>query len=137
VAIASRHGLSAADRAACRALVRALPRTLAGELRRSVDPDDALGAAWGDPAYVLRCGVSMPSSFDRFSTCEVANGVGWFAPPSQAGDQAVDVSLTTVGWSPAVSILVPAAGRPEGVAAAIAALAAPVKRHLRKVKDCG
>ncbi|MBA3783545.1 MAG: DUF3515 family protein, partial [Nocardioides sp.] len=61
VTIESRD-VSAADAATCRELLDDVPDTLAGELRRPVDPDDALGAAWGDPALVLECGTEMPAS---------------------------------------------------------------------------
>jgi hypothetical protein len=129
--------LSGPDRAACAALVDALPKTLADELRRPIDPDNAPGAAWGDPAYVLTCGVSKPSSFTDISTCDIANGVAWFADPDEAAHSAADVTITVVDRAPAVSLVVPGRYRPEGVAAALVELARPIKRTLTKIDACG
>ncbi|MFN8194734.1 MAG: DUF3515 domain-containing protein [Nocardioidaceae bacterium] len=120
----------------CRALLDALPDTVFHELRRSVDPEDALGAAWGDPAITLTCGGDMPSGFDRFSTCEVADGVGWYADEDEATDQSLDATLTTVGYEPVVSVRLPATYRPEGIASTMVALAPAIKRHLRLVEPC-
>ena len=75
--------LSDADRAACEALVADLPDTLAGLDRRDVEPADALGAAWGDPAYVLTCGVPEPGGYEPTAECNVIDGVGWYVPDDQ------------------------------------------------------
>ena len=63
--------LSESDAVACRALVDALPDTLAGLKRVDVAGDSAYGAAWGDPAIVLTCGVGQPADFTDGSTCIV------------------------------------------------------------------
>ncbi len=129
--------LSGSDLAACTAFVDALPATLAGEERREVEPPDALGAAYGDPAIVVTCGVDPPDGFDRLtSSCEVANGVGWYVPPEQFDDQSADVTLTTPGFRPVVQVDVPGSYRPDSPAAAIAELAAGVDEHLRLVENC-
>jgi hypothetical protein len=125
-----------AQAARCRALIDALPDTVAHQLRRPVDPEDAYGAAWGDPAITLTCGGAMPSGFDRFAACEVANGVGWYADEELASDQSLDATLTTVGYVPIVSVHVPATYRPAGIASTMVALAPAVKQHLRLVKPC-
>jgi hypothetical protein len=128
-----------ADRAEaerCRALIEALPDTVAHQLRRPVDPDDAYGAAWGDPAITLTCGGEMPPGFDRFAACEVANGVGWYADEDLAADQSLDATLATVGYVPIVTVHLPATYRPEGVAATMVELAPAVEQHLRLVKPC-
>ena len=65
--------LSAADASACRDLVAALPDELAGQERVDVTGDTEYGAAWGDPAIVLTCGVGRPDDFTDISTC--ASGV--------------------------------------------------------------
>ena len=65
--------LPADQQAACEGLVADLPDRLIGEDAREVSPDGALGAAWGDPALVLSCGVgeltvqlmSMPRTSPR------------------------------------------------------------------------
>ncbi|GAB3769552.1 hypothetical protein GCM10027600_24570 [Nocardioides ginsengisegetis] len=128
--------LGADDAAACDRLVAALPDTLAEQDRRTVTPADAPGAAWGDPAITLTCGVDVPKGFDEFSSCEVANGVGWYVDPATIDDQSADVTLTAVGYRPIVRVEVPADYRPSGSAAVIAELAGPVRRSLELVKPC-
>ena len=74
---------SRADARACAALLNALPRRVADQTKRRVDDGSGYAAAWGDPAIELRCGVPRPTGLDRFASCQVANGVGWFIPESQ------------------------------------------------------
>ena len=126
--------LSGADAKACAKLVDALPSAVSDELRRPVEPEDAYGAAWGDPAIVLRCGVPMPDGFDRFATCQVANGVGWFLPESQIEDQGADVVLTTIGFEQNVELKLPARYRPP--AAALVDVADAVKQSIREIEPC-
>ena len=129
--------LDEADRAACAAFVADLPGSLAAEMPREIDPVDALGAAYGDPAIVVRCGVPVPTDFDQASSaCEVAEGVGWYVSPADFNDQDADVTLTAAGCRPVVEVLVPGDYRPEGPAAAIAQLAAAVDEHLTLVENC-
>jgi uncharacterized protein DUF3515 len=127
---------SGGDRAACTAFLAALPQRLAGQERRPVTPDDAPVAAWGDPAITVTCGVGPPAGFDRFSACQVADGVGWFVPPAQVDDQDADATLTAAGYRPRVALHLPADYRPEGAAAAVTGLSGPVKRHLERVRRC-
>jgi hypothetical protein len=126
--------LSGGDAAACRDLVQALPDSVSDQQRRSVDPDDAFGAAWGDPAIVLRCGVPKPEGFDEFATCQEANGVGWFVPEEQIEDQQADVVMTTIGFEQNVEVTVPATYRPP--AAAMVDLAEAIKSTIRQVSPC-
>ncbi|HEU4811548.1 MAG TPA: DUF3515 domain-containing protein [Nocardioides sp.] len=128
--------VSDADRATCAAFLDDLPHTLAGQERRDVTPSDALGAAWGDPAITLTCGVSLPADFDRFATCEEADGVGWFVPVAESSDQSSDVTLTAAGYRPIVRVQLPASYRPEGAATVISQLAQPVKDGLELVDRC-
>ena len=68
-------GLAAHDTGICRAVTRALPASLAeGVERRRTDPDDGTTAAWGDPAVVLRCGVTEGSPRDDLYEFD---GVEW------------------------------------------------------------
>ena len=127
--------VSAADRKACEAFLDALPQKLAGEDSRSVTPADALGAAWGDPAFTLTCGVGVPAGFDRLSSCTQVNGVGWFVPQDEA-EGGRDATFTAVGFRPRVALRVPADHQPEGGAAALAQLAGPVRKQLRLVNRC-
>jgi len=121
---------------ACRDFVAALPDELADESAREVAPDDALGAAYGDPAIVVTCGATIPPEFDKTQSCEVSNGVGWYVPSDVFDDQGADVTMTAVGYDPVVQLHVPGRYRPDGPAAAIAQLAADVKEHLTLVEDC-
>lgn len=123
--------------AACEAFVADLPESLADEASRDVEPPDALGAAFGDPAIVVRCGVAVPADFDEaVSSCEVANGVGWYVAPEEFDDQEADVTLTAAGYRPVVSVTVPGGYRPDGPAAAIAQVAASVDAHLTLIENC-
>jgi hypothetical protein len=126
----------ARDRAVCARILAALPDSLAGEPRRSVAPRGALGAAWGDPAMVLTCGVDRPAEFDEFATCIEANGVDWFVPAEQVEDDSLDVTFSTAGYRPVVQLSVPAEYRPEGGAAALAELAKPLRKRLKNVQPC-
>jgi hypothetical protein len=128
--------VSDADRATCEAFLEELPARLAGQDRRDVTPADALGAAWGDPAITLTCGVSLPDDFDRFATCEEADGVGWFVPVAESSDQSSDVTLTAAGYRPIVRVELPASYRPEGAATVISQLAQPVRDGLELVNRC-
>ena len=128
--------LSAADAQACRDFVADLPATLGGEDQVETTGDTAYGAAWGDPAIVLTCGVGVPDEFNQGSACLLVSKVGWFVPPEQEADQDADVLLTAVGYSPRISLLVPADDRGSTSAAALADLAGPVKRGLDLTNDC-
>jgi hypothetical protein len=121
---------------ACRALLDDLPDTLAGERSRPVTPSDALGAAWGDPAITLTCGVTVPDDFDQFAFCQETNGVGWYIPDAALEDESLDVTFTTVGYRPIVQVHLPSDYRPDGAAAVTAELADAVKAHLELVKPC-
>jgi len=124
------------DRRTCQELLDSLPDTLASQPQRDVEPADALGAAWGDPAITLTCGVALPAEYDEFSSCEEANGVGWFLPPEQIEDQGLDVTFTAVGYRPLVQVRVPSSYRPEGPASVIVELGPVVQDQLELVQDC-
>ena len=128
--------LSRTDAEACTALVEALPDTLGGELRRSVDPEDAPGAAWGDPAYVLTCGVARPDEWAPDSECSDIGGVGWFVPLDELEDQRVDLTATALTHTPYVSLVVPSRYRSEGLDLALSELAPHLKQHLEAGEPC-
>jgi hypothetical protein len=128
--------LDADDRAACEAFVDALPATLNDEEPVETEPKDPLGAAYGDPAITVLCGVDIPDGFDETSACDEADKVGWYAPPEQYDDQSADVTIFAVSHRPVVELRLPSDYRPAGLAAALAELAAPVKRHLELVQRC-
>jgi len=128
--------LSAADRAACESLVADLPDTLAGLDRREVEPADALGAAWGDPAYVLTCGVPEPDDYEPTAECNVIDGVGWYVTDDQLSDQSEDATPIALSLRPYVEVLVPADYRTEGIDRALAELAPALKEHLDEGLSC-
>ena len=130
------HDLSAADRATCEALVDDLPDTLAGELRRSVDPDGGPGAAWGDPAYVLTCGVPEPAGYEAAAECSDIKGVGWYVTDDQLSDLAVDATPIALTRTPYVELLVPSRYRTAGIDRALAELAPVLKKHLAEGLSC-
>jgi Protein of unknown function (DUF3515) len=130
--------MSAADAAACRKLVDDLPDRVAGEKARDLSGDTQLGAAWGDPAIVLTCGVPQPSDFTDTSTCIETAGVGWYVPDDVllSGDQSRDVTMTAVGYRPRVQVFLPGEYRPDGFPNAGAAIGAVVDRDLKLVQPC-
>ncbi len=128
--------LSAADSATCAELVDDLPETLAGQPRRAVDPDNALGAAWGDPAYVLTCGVSRPGSYDRNATCNDFGGVGWFVSDEQLSDLGVVAEATALTHTPFVELQVPPRYRTKGIDKALSELGPIIDRHLTSEAGC-
>ncbi|MFB9314110.1 DUF3515 domain-containing protein [Nocardioides plantarum] len=137
------YDLSATDRAACQAFVDDLPDSLADQDRVDVRPDDALGAAYGDPAIVVTCGVPVPDGFDQTSRCDEVNGIGWYIPDGSDNDRSVDLRLAAAGFRPVVEVVVPADLRPSArnlgddtTAAVLATLAPIVGKHLRQEQRC-
>ena len=125
--------LDGTEAAACAGLVRALPDRLADQERRG--PDVTHGAAWGDPAIVLRCGVAEPAGFDELSTCQVVNDVAWYIPEEQVTGEPVDILMTTVGRRPNVELALPEEYFPP--AAAMAQLSDALLEHSTEVEPCG
>ena len=125
----------------CAALLEALPDTVADDLSsRDVSPSDALAAAWGDPAVVLRCGVPRPAAMVRTSACFEVNGVGWLATQDGrevTGDAPVDGTLTftTIGRAAYVEVTVPAMDdhQPADV---LPALAGPIDQTIPDLHPC-
>ena len=81
------YDLSPDEQAACEAFVADLPDVLAEQGRVEVEPDDALGAGYGDPAITVTCGVPVPGGFDQTSRCDEVNGVGWYVPDGSDDDR--------------------------------------------------
>jgi hypothetical protein len=125
--------VSAADRKACTALVKDLPHRVSERPRRETKGGD-LGAAWGDPAIVLTCGVGTPDGYGPTSSCQRANGVDWFVPEDQISDQGKDVVMTTIGRKPRIEVDVPSDYRPP--LATMVDLADAIKKHTRDVTPC-
>jgi hypothetical protein len=123
-----------AAREPCEELLGLVPYELAGQRPRETDPEGVLGAAWGEPAIVLRCGVEMPEEFDRFSSCNEINGVGWFATDEELEDTDDDLTVTTIGWEPVVEVEIPADHRPPHDV--LVELAGPIKQALSLDQPC-
>jgi hypothetical protein len=128
-------GVTAAGRAACPALLDALPERVSEQSRRPT-AGSRFAAAYGDPPIVIRCGVGKPAGFDRFSTCNRANGIDWFVADLEdvVADQSLDVRMTTIGRSPAIEVELPAAYRPP--VTAMVDLEKTVKQHTRRTGGC-
>jgi hypothetical protein len=105
---------------ACARLTALLPHDLLRQHRRETDPTSPALAAWGDPAIVLRCGVTPPGP--TTAQCIAVDGVDWVARAIDGG-----YDFTTYGRTPAVQVLVPKHYAPEtfaltGLAAAVSAI---------------
>ena len=120
--------LSAADASTCRDFVGALPEALGGHEPVEATGDTAYGAAWGDPAIVLTCGVGAVDLTD-VPPCTVVNGVGWVV---QEGDGRT--VLTADGYRPRVRLVVP--DDYEQPAGLVTGLAPLVKKYLRLEDRC-
>ena len=62
----------------CARLHRQLPDDLDGHDRRDTSPASRRTAAWGDPALVLRCGVTRPPGLTATSEVLEVDEVEWF-----------------------------------------------------------
>jgi len=83
------------------------PASVSGRETVVTDPVDPSVHAWGDPAIVARCGVATPGP--TTDECLTVNGVDWVATPLSDGTRFV-----TYGRDPALEVLVPKSGVPEG-----------------------
>ena len=125
--------LTGADARACSALLDAVPGRVGGHDRREVE-GRGYGAAWGDPAIELRCGVGRPAGFDKFATCQSVNGVDWYIPQSQMTGEPADILMTTVGRAQNVEVHLPEDYWPP--AATMVDLAAAIKRTIPLRDPC-
>jgi hypothetical protein len=125
-----------ADRAACAALAERLPHEVGDLDPVAFTPRDAEGGAWGDPPITLTCGVGVPHGFGPASSCITVDGVDWFAPDEETGDNGADLTLTTVTLKPRVALHVPATYRGSTLAAVLVDLAAPLKDALTVGTRC-
>jgi hypothetical protein len=107
---------------------------VADQTKRQVEAGGGYAAAWGDPAIELRCGVPRPKGLDRFASCQVANGVGWFIPESEQTGHPADITMTTVGRAQVVEVQVPATYFPP--VNAMVDLAPALKRTIPQVRPC-
>jgi hypothetical protein len=124
------------EQAACRALLDALPRRVADQPAREVQPKGGWGAAWGDPPIVLTCGVPAPHGFGRASSCTTVNGVDWYIPEDElkAGGAPSDLTMTTVNRAAGVQVRMPADYWPP--ATTLADLSSAVRAALPRTGHC-
>ena len=128
--------LSAGDRAACTDLLDTLPDTLFGQRREPVTPNDAPGAAWGDPAVVLTCGVDRPEEYDETAPCIEVRKVGWFVPADELEDVGSEAVATVLTHTPYVELRVPPHYRTIGVDKALHDLAPAIREALAEDRPC-
>lgn len=105
-----------------------LPKTVLDEPSRPARPG-VRGAAWGDPAITLRCGVTKPPTLNPASQCFSVNGVGWFAEEGQGG-----FLFTTIGRPVFVELAVPGDYAPE--ANALVDVASTIDAHVPSERPC-
>jgi hypothetical protein len=124
------------DATACRRLVDDLPGSVADQKQRDTDPADALAAAWGDPAIVLRCGVPAPR-LSATASCLTVDGVDWYLPDEEVaapGQEQGTVTITSIGREQTVAIELPGDYWPP--ATALADLSPVVKKDIAATGRC-
>ncbi|GAB6983861.1 DUF3515 domain-containing protein [Nocardioides pyridinolyticus] len=121
--------LTDAEAQACRALVADLPDTVLGEESVEVEGDTAYGAAWGDPAIVLTCGVGAVD-ITQAPPCTTVDGVGWVVPEEGADE----TTFVADGYRPRVQVVVPDDYAPE--VDALTELTALVEAHTELEDEC-
>ncbi|SNX64282.1 uncharacterized protein DUF3515 [Streptomyces sp. TLI_55] len=110
----------------CEDLDRELPSKVDGQDRRDPEPASELTAGWGDPAIILRCGVTKPAKMtDPEADGAEVNGVGWLL--EKQGDGAF--RFTTTLRTAYVEVTIPKNRTADG-AAALVDLAAPIKKAI-------
>jgi hypothetical protein len=106
---------SAKAAALCRSLHKALPGTVEGLSRRTVEPESGFTAGWGDPTVALRCGVPLPAiltpnnpGYDPTADTADVDGVSWLVQQLTDGYR-----FTTTGRQANVELTVPGKYAPE------------------------
>lgn len=115
-------------RALCDELLSDLPSEVAGGERRDVTPYGA-GAAWGDPPVTLRCGTTDAEGMNPAMSCEVVEGVGWYAEKLERGYR-----FTTIGRQAYVEVIVP--DEQSQASAALVDLARAVSDAVPETRPC-
>jgi hypothetical protein len=108
----------------CARLADALPDELDGRERRDTQPGSPRTAAWGDPALVLRCGVSRPPGLTG-SEVVVVDGVGWVLAETDAA-----YVFTTSDLATYVQVRVPRSTPRTAATAPLVDLAGPIAGSL-------
>lgn len=85
---------------ACLAVMGAMPTVLAGQSRRTLVAAMPAVLAWGDPPFVVRCGLPTPAELTCSASLQVVDGVAWlqFSEIGQttylAADRSVRIAVT-------------------------------------------
>ena len=108
--------------AGCHRLAAALPDEVGGGERRDTAPESRRTAAWGDPAVVLRCGVSRPAALVPTAQLLEVNGVDWVL-----AERPSHYVFTTAGRRAYVEVRVPAAIPREAATGPLVDVAAAVR----------
>ena len=111
----------------CKALYADGAQRVAGQKQVLVKGQKA--TAWGDPAIILRCGVTAPDDLEPTSRCDLVAGVGWFTEEIADG-----YLFTTIGRRFFISLEVPGSYDPP--ADALVDVAPSVIKHDPIVKPC-
>lgn len=96
-----------ATAASCAAAGRLWPATVANQKSVETSSSSATVHAWGDPAIIVRCGVTSPGPS---TDCVQADGIDWVSQSLSDGTR-----LTTYGRAPAIEVLVPHNYDPPGL----------------------
>ena len=119
----------------CDELLDDLPDTVADQERRPVSPAGAAGAAWGDPAIVLTCGVGEPEGYVPEGPCTVVDDVDWYIPEEQLlASGSADLTMTTLFRPVNVEVFLPSEHWPP--ATALADLSQVVAAHTKPTTRC-
>ena len=124
---------------ACRTIMASLPKTL-NHRSRVTSTGSPFGAAWGDPAIVLRCGVPEPTGFttNSYANCLTVNGIDWYLAGDSGDGASTDhpITVTTVYRSPAIEVTVPAGYGTQGPSTAMALLTSVIQTNTKASKRC-
>lgn len=132
------YSTSAAVTKTCQAIIKDLPTEVFHE-QRVKSTGSPLGAAWGDPAIVMRCGVPTPSAFNAYSSCHTVDGIDWFLegqPPAQGDSSDELLTVTTVYRNAAIELVVPASYGTQAVGTSMAQFSDVIKKHTTASKHC-
>jgi len=130
--------------APCQAIMSALPATL-NKQPRVRSTGSPFGAAWGNPAIVLRCGVPVPAGFlaenspqGNLSSCLTVNGIDWYlnGDPANGATAGQTLTVTTLYRNPAIEVTVPGTYGTQGPSTAMALLTSVIRAHTTVTRHC-
>ncbi len=105
VSVAAPPSPDVATQSACIKVFAKLPVQLGSLKPRTTDTNSSFVAAWGDPAVVLRCGVSRPAVFGTAEAAQLIDVDSVIWQPDPQKDRTV---YTTVDRAVYIEVSVPA-----------------------------